>query len=82
MKSTGVIRKLDDLGRIVIPKELRDNMNLLTKDSLEIFKEENKIILSKYEPGCKFCGEIDDTFVFKGYKICQKCLENISKLNN
>ena len=80
MKSTGVIRKLDDLGRIVIPKELRDTLNLLTRDSLEIFKEKDKIILSKYEPGCKFCGEIDGTYIFKGYKICNNCFEKIRKL--
>jgi len=80
MKSTGIIRKLDDLGRIVIPKELRDNFNLLTKDSLEIFKEQNKIILTKYEPGCKFCSEIDVSLVYKGYKLCKDCFENIKEL--
>jgi len=78
MKSTGIIRKLDNLGRIVIPKEIRKKLNLLTKDSLEIFKEKNKIILSKYEPGCKFCGDMKVRKIYKGYKICENCYDNIT----
>ena len=62
MKATGIVRQIDDLGRVVIPKELRKTMNLKRKDSLEIFVEGNNIISAKYENGCLFCGELDNTF--------------------
>jgi len=81
MKSTGIVRKVDDLGRIVIPKELRKTMNIKKKDPMEIFVEKNNIILSKYEKGCLFCGEMGDTFEFEGVTICKKCLKKINIYN-
>ena len=79
MKSTGVVRKLDNLGRIVIPIELRKTMGIEIKDTLEIFTEGDEIILKKYEPGCIFCNDARDVKVFKGKRICQKCLDEMSK---
>ena len=80
MKSTGITRALGDLGRIVIPKELRRTFDISKGDSLEIFTEEGKIILRKYNPGCDFCGEITGVREVSGIKICPKCIEAIKKL--
>ena len=79
MKSTGVVRKLDNLGRIVIPIELRKTMGIAIKDTLEIFTEGDEIILKKYEPGCIFCNDARDVKLFKGKRICQKCLDEMTK---
>lgn len=75
MKSTGIVRKIDDLGRMVIPKELRNTMGIDKKDPMEIFVEEDKIILKKYEPGCIFCGNVEDVVDYKGKTICKNCLD-------
>ncbi|MGM0409671.1 MAG: AbrB/MazE/SpoVT family DNA-binding domain-containing protein [Bacillota bacterium] len=80
MKSTGIVRKIDDLGRMVIPIELRQTMNINKKDPMEIYVDEDKIILKKYEPACIFCGNADDTVDFKGRTICEDCLENMQDL--
>jgi len=77
MKSTGVIRNIDDLGRMVIPIELRKTMNIDEKDSMEIFIENDKIILRKYQPGCMFCGETQNTIEYKDKTICKECLDNM-----
>lgn len=77
MKSTGVVRQLDPLGRVVLPKELRRTLNINEKDGLEIFVDGEKIILKKYEPGCTFCGEIKDVTEFKGTNICPNCRQNL-----
>jgi len=79
MKSTGVVRKLDNLGRIVIPIELRKTMGIDIKDTLEIFTEGDQIILKKYQPGCIFCGDARDLQLFKGKMICSKCLSEMKK---
>ncbi|MFW5962349.1 MAG: AbrB/MazE/SpoVT family DNA-binding domain-containing protein [bacterium] len=78
MKSTGIVRKIDDLGRVVIPKELRRTMNIDKKDPMEVFVEGNKIILSKYEPACIFCGEANNTIEFTGKTVCQNCVDKMS----
>ena len=65
MKSTGVVRKLDNLGRIVIPIELRKTMDIAIKDTLEIFTEGDEIILKKYQPGCIFCNDAQ-RYAFQG----------------
>ena len=80
MKSTGIVRKIDDLGRMVIPIELRKTMNINKKDPMEIFVDEEKIILKKYEPACIFCGSADDTIEYKGRTICGECMENMKEL--
>ena len=77
MKSTGIVRKLDVLGRIVLPMELRKTFNIQHNDPIEIFIEGSSIILRKYEPSCIFCGEAADIAQYHGKNICSKCLEKI-----
>ena len=77
MKSTGIVRKVDELGRIVLPIELRRNLGIAEKDSLEIYVEGSSIILRKYQPSCIFCDNADDIVVFKGKNICTECLKEI-----
>ena len=77
MKSTGVVRRLDELGRIVIPIELRRTLDLADRDCLEIFTEGEQIILKKYQPACIFCGEAKDIINYKGKNVCKCCMEDI-----
>lgn len=79
MKSTGVVRKLDELGRIVLPIELRRTMNIGLRDTLEIFVEDDKIILKKYHPACIFCNDARDVIPYKDKLICKNCLEQLKK---
>lgn len=73
MKATGIIRKLDELGRICLPIELRRTFGIGEKDALEIFVDAEKIVLKKYEPACIFCGEAGGVKPFKGKMICSTC---------
>ncbi|HHW91698.1 MAG TPA: AbrB/MazE/SpoVT family DNA-binding domain-containing protein [Firmicutes bacterium] len=75
LKSTGIVRKVDELGRVVIPIELRRTLSIEEKDALEIYVDADKIILKKYEPACVFCGNADDVVTFRGKNICRHCLE-------
>lgn len=77
MKSTGIVRKVDELGRIVLPIELRRTLDIAEKDSLEIYVDDNKIVLKKYEPSCVFCGSSKDVIIFKGKNICHNCLNEL-----
>lgn len=77
MKSTGVVRRVDELGRIVIPIELRRTLDIAEKDALEIYVDGEQIILKKYEPACIFCGDARDVINHKGKNICQKCFEEM-----
>lgn len=77
MKATGIVRKVDELGRIVLPIELRRTLNIAEKDSLEIYVEESNVILKKYHPSCIFCGEALDVFTFKDKNICRTCASEI-----
>ena len=79
MKSTGIVRKVDELGRIVLPIELRRTLDIAEKDSLEIYVDGNTIVLKKYEPSCIFCGNSKDVFVFKGKNICPTCMEELKE---
>lgn len=79
MKSTGIVRKVDELGRIVIPIELRRVLNIGIKDSLEIFVEEEKIIFRKYEPACVFCGSADSVIGHNGRLICKECIRKLCR---
>lgn len=79
MKSTGVVRKVDELGRVVIPIELRRTLEIGEKDSLEIFVQGESIILRKYEPACIFCGNAADVEIYKGKRVCKNCLEELAK---
>lgn len=79
MKSTGIVRKVDKLGRIVLPKELRMTLNIKEKDPLQIFVDDDgRIILQKYEPACVFCNSMNDVISFKGRNICRDCMEKLS----
>jgi len=80
VKSTGIVRKVDELGRIVIPKELRTTLNIEEKDSLEIYVDGEHIILKKYEPACIFCANAKDVQVYKGKNICPSCLNELKNL--
>lgn len=78
MKSTGMVRKIDELGRIVIPKEIRKTYSIGQKDALEIFVDNDKIILTKYEPACIFCGSADEVIKYKDRNICGECRKEIA----
>lgn len=78
MKSTGIVRKVDELGRIVLPMEIRNTLEINPKDPLEIFVEGDKIILTKYEPCCIFCGSTEDNVALNEKRVCKAC---IAKLN-
>ncbi len=77
MKSTGIVRRVDELGRIVLPIELRRTLDIAEKDALEIYVDGNTIILKKYEPSCIFCGSSTDVLTFKGRNICPKCMSEL-----
>lgn len=77
MKTTGIVRKVDELGRIVLPKELRVSSGMDVGQSVEIYVSGEEIILNKYQPGCIFCGEISETTKFKGKHVCKQCLKSI-----
>ena len=79
MKATGVVRKVDDLGRLVLPIELRKNLFIDVHDPVEIFVDDNYIILKKYEPACMFCGNAKDIRAFKGKNICADCMKEIAE---
>ncbi|MBE6631170.1 MAG: AbrB/MazE/SpoVT family DNA-binding domain-containing protein [Ruminococcaceae bacterium] len=79
MQNLGIVRKIDELGRIVIPIEIRNSLDIKTRDSMEILVEEDKIILKKYEPRCIFCGSREKTFIYKGKLICERCRDSINK---
>lgn len=79
MKSVGVVRRLDQLGRVVIPKELRRTHSIDNDDSLEIFVDGDAIILKKYVPACIFCGEAKGIKYIKGKNICERCIDVIRK---
>ena len=80
MKSTGIVRRLDELGRIVLPIELRRTLNLAEKDTVEISVDGEDIILRKYQPDCAFCGESKKLIEFKGRLVCQRCAKAISEM--
>lgn len=80
MKSTGIIRKVDPLGRIVLPKELRQTLKINTKDPLEIFVNGEQIILRKYAPGCVICGGMDDLAPVQNKLVCRSCRETITEM--
>ena len=79
MKATGMVRNLDQLGRLVIPKETRKVFELNEGDPVEIFTDGDKIILKKYNPGCHCCGSLDHLTEVLGLKICPKCLKEFAK---
>lgn len=82
MKSTGITRPVDALGRIVIPMEIRETFNINAKDVLDIYVEGDKIILKKHGEACVFCEEKEDVVNFEGKKICRSCLAKLSSYTN
>ena len=78
MKSTGIIRRIDELGRIVIPKEIRKKLKIDIKDPMEIYVDGHAITLKKVEDNCIFCGKNKNLVEFKDKMVCQSCLESLS----
>lgn len=77
MKSTGIVRKIDNLGRVVLPIELRRIFDIDKEDPVEIFVDDNYIMLKKYQPACIFCNDAKDVINYRGKNICEKCLEEL-----
>ena len=80
MKAIGIVRKVDELGRIVLPMELRRTFDIQKEDPLEIFVDNDSIILRKYEPACIFCGSAKETSQVHGKNVCQKCIKEMQSL--
>ena len=80
LKSTGIVRKIDELGRLVLPIELRRLLDVHDGDSMEIFTEDNMVVLKKYQPACIFCGNAKDVTTFKGKNICPECAAKIKEV--
>ena len=80
MKSTGIVRKVDELGRIVLPIELRRTMDIAEKDAIEIYVDGASIILRKYEPTCVFCGDAKNVMNYRSKNVCTDCLKELKKL--
>lgn len=81
MKSTGVVRRVDELGRIVIPIELRNKLGIVEKDPLEIYVEGSNIVLKKFETNCVFCGNSKKLIEYQDKLICNKCIKKLSDLS-
>ena len=81
MKATGIIRRVDELGRVVIPIEIINQFNIVEKDPIEIYVDDSSIILKKYEPNCVFCGSTDDLIEYKGKLVCKKCSKELNILH-
>ena len=79
MKSTGIIRKVDELGRIVLPIEIRRTLDIAERDELEIFMDNDQIVLQKFEPSCIFCSSSQGLVSYRGKNVCQQCIRNIGK---
>lgn len=80
MKSTGVVRRVDELGRIVIPIELRNKLGIVERDPLEIYVDGSNIVLKKFETNCVFCGNSKKLIKFHDKLICNKCIKKLSTL--
>ena len=80
MKSTGIVRKVDELGRIVLPIELRRTLDIAERDELEIYLDDDKVVLKKYEPSCIFCGSSCGLVTYHGRNVCMDCIENMNNI--
>ena len=81
MKATGIVRRVDELGRVVIPIELRNKFGIAEKDPIEIYVDGSNIILKKYEPNCIFCGNSKNLISYKDKLVCTKCAQKLSDLD-
>lgn len=79
MKSTGIIRKVDELGRVVLPIELRRTLDIVERDELEIYMDGDRIILKKFEPSCIFCESARELVSYRGKNVCQECIRSMGK---
>ena len=77
LKATGIVRKVDELGRIVLPVELRRTMDINERDSLEIYVDGTSIVLKKYRPTCVFCDSVRDIHVYRNKNICSRCMKEL-----
>ena len=82
MKSTGIVRRADELGRVVIPIELRNKFGIFEKDPIEIYVDGSSIILKKYEPNCVFCGNSKKLVQYKDKLVCSKCAKQLADMAN
>ena len=81
MSTVGIVRRIDELGRIVIPKEIRKQIKVENKvDSFEIFTDGDTIVLKKFQPTCVFCGSFDDSVNLNGYNVCKNCIQKLQEL--
>lgn len=80
MKATGIIRKVDELGRVVIPIEIRNQFNIVEKDPIEIYVNDSSIVLTKYQPNCIFCGNTENLVEYKSKLVCNKCSKQLGIL--
>ena len=80
MKTTGIVRKVDELGRIVLPIELRRTLDIAERDDLEIYLEDDKVILRKYEPSCVFCGSCRSLVTYQGKNVCMDCIHEMNRI--
>lgn len=80
MKATGIIRKVDELGRVVIPIEIRNQFNIVEKDPIEIYVDSSSIVLKKFEPNCVFCGSTDNLIEYKNKLVCNNCSKQLNVL--
>ena len=78
--NTGIVRHVDSLNRIVIPKEICKKLSIEPKDAMEIFVEETQIVLGKYQPACIFCDEVQDTVMYKKKLVCERCIKTLAGL--
>lgn len=78
MKSTGIVRRVDELGRIVLPIEIRRTLDINQKDSLEIYVDGKSIVLQKYSSACILCGEAEEIVIFKGKNVCTNCIREMA----
>lgn len=79
MKSTGIVRKVDELGRIVLPIEMRRTLDIAEKDTLEVYVDGENIILRKYQDACVFCDSVRDLVNYKGRCVCPECIAALSR---
>ena len=80
MKSTGIVRKVDELGRIVLPIELRRTLDIAERDELEIYMDNDRIVLQKFEPSCVFCASSFGLVNYRGKHVCRECARNMSRV--
>ncbi len=80
MKSTGIIRRVDELGRIVLPIELRRTLDIAERDELEIYMDNDRIVLQKFEPSCIFCESSFGLISYHGKNVCGECAKNLGQV--